>query len=83
VFCGLIPLGRGWLRSGVAISDSRIILVPLEQMCGGEDQAIIFVSRLRGQIPNEQPKRAPPSMAVVVVSSQGVDVDPGAGLEQG
>jgi hypothetical protein len=83
VSCSLIPLGRGWLRSRVAISDPRIVSVPVEQVRGGEDQTIVCLARLRGQVSNDEPERTPPRMAVVVICSQGVDVDPGAGLDQG
>lgn len=83
VFCGVVPLGRSWLRARVAIRDPGIVSVPIEQVRGGEDQTIVCLARLRDQISNEQPERTPPRMAMVVVRSQRVDIDPGAGLDQG
>jgi hypothetical protein len=43
MFGGLIPLGRRWLESGVAIGHSGVIPMPLEQMRRRQYQAVISV----------------------------------------
>jgi hypothetical protein len=54
----------------------------IEEMSCGEDQSLIVVAGLWSQIPDEQTERTPSRMTMVVIYSQGVDVDPGARPEQ-
>ena len=75
---GVISSPRTGLRAGVAVGHPSIVAMTIEEMSCGEDQSLIVVAGLWSQIPDEQTERTPSRMTMVVVCSQGVDVDPGA-----
>lgn len=65
---------RLWTR--LAIRNPRVVRMPLQQMGCRKDQDIVLVLGLRDEVSDDETKRPPPGMAMIVVGCQGVYVDP-------